>query len=119
MRHHGTAASAAERLGFPGAAALHRAHLGQAAHAVGDPDAPAALQRAESEAERAGDLRLIALVRVMRAEVELASGRRAVAVELLTAADRWFTGAGGGEGADRATELLAGLAADPDRSARV
>ncbi len=111
VRHHGTAAAAAQRLGFPGATALHRAHLGQSAHALGDPDAPATLHRAEAEAERAGDLRLVALVRVMRAEVELARGDRATAVELLTAADRWFTGAGGGEGAARAAELLAELGA--------
>ena len=63
-RHHARAVGSADALGFPGAAALHRAHLGRAQHAAGDPAAVATLRQAADEAERGGDLRLLAGTRV-------------------------------------------------------
>lgn len=41
------------------------------------------------------------------AEVLLSTGERAAARDLLVAADRWYTGAEGGDGAARAADLLA------------
>ena len=105
-RHHERAAAATERLGFPGATALHLLHLAKAQLAADDPAAAATLERAAAGAERAGDRRLLTQTRVTRAELLLAAGHRAAAHELLVAADRWYTESGAGEGAELARELL-------------
>jgi hypothetical protein len=112
-RHHGFAAEAAERLGFEGAAALHRVQLGRAQHAAGDPAAAETLRRAVVEARAAGDRRLTAMAQVAQAEVLLAAGKRSAALGLLEAADRWYAEAGAGEGAELAAALLATLRAEP------
>jgi len=105
-RHHGRAAAATERLGFPGATAMHLMHLAKAQLAAGDPAAAATLERATAGARQAGDERLLTQTRVTRAQLLLAAGRRDAARELLVAADRWYTANGSGEGADLAAELL-------------
>ena len=105
-RHHARAAAATERLGFPGATALHLLHLAKAQLADDDPAAAATLERATAGAEQAGDLRLLTQTRVTRAELLLADGHRAAARDLLVAADRWYREFGEGEGADLARELL-------------
>jgi len=105
-RHHARAAAATERLGFPGATALHLLHLAKAQLAADDPAAAATLERATAGAEQAGDLRLLTQTRVTRAELLLADGHRAAARDLLVAADRWYREFGAGEGADLARELL-------------
>ena len=105
-RHHARAAAATERLGFPGATALHLLHLAKAQLAADDPAAAATLERATAGAEQAGDLRLLTQTRVTRAQLLLADGRRAAARDLLVAADRWYAESGAGEGADLARELL-------------
>ena len=102
-RHHSRAAEQAAALGFTGAAALHRSHLGRAQHAAGDPAAVDTLREAADEADRAGDLRLLASVRVALAQVLLAAGDQDEARELLEAADRWYAAAGAGE---RRTQVL-------------
>ena len=105
-RHHGRAAATTERLGFPGASALHLLHLAKAQLAAGSSAAAATLERATAGAERAGDRRLLTQTRVTRAELLLADGHRAAARELLIAADRWYGEFGAGEGAELARELL-------------
>ena len=105
-RHHARAAAATERLGFPGATALHLLHLAKAQLAADDPAAGATVERAAAGAERAGDRRLLTQTRVTRAELLLADGHRDAARELLVAADRWYSEFGAGEGADLARELL-------------
>jgi len=108
-RHHAHAVGSADALGFPGAAALHRAHLGRAQHAAGDPAAVATLRQAADEAERGGDLRLLATARVALAQALLSDGDRDAARELLEAADRWYAASGAGDDAALAADLLAGL----------
>ncbi|GAA1862862.1 BTAD domain-containing putative transcriptional regulator [Pseudonocardia ailaonensis] len=106
--HHERAAESAAALGFPGAAALHRVHLGRARHAAGDPAAETTLREATAAAEQTGDHRLLAEARVRLAEVLLAGPDpdHAEIRALLTAADRWFTLAGPGDGADEVAPLL-------------
>jgi hypothetical protein len=111
-RHHGHAAESAAGLGFDGAAALHLAHLGQAQHDAGDPAAADTLRRAIAGAERAGDLRLLAMTRVTQAKVLRTAGDRAAASELLVAANRWYAESGAGDGAELAADLLADLRAE-------
>ena len=106
-RHHARAAAATERLGFPGATALHLLHLAKAQLAADDPAAAATLERATAGAEQAGDRRLLTQTRVTRAELLLADGHRAAARDLLVAADRWYREFGAGEGAELARQLLA------------
>ena len=89
-RHHARAAAATERLGFPGATAMHLLHLAKAQLAADDPAAAATLERATAGAEQAGDERLLTQTRVTRAELLLAAGHRDAARELLVAADRWY-----------------------------
>jgi predicted ATPase/DNA-binding SARP family transcriptional activator len=114
-RHHGHAAESAERLGFAGAAALHRAHLGRAQHEAGDPAAEGTLRRAVRSAEQVGDPRLLAESRARLAEVLLAGSAapgddtKGEALALLRSADRWFSLAGPGDGADVVARLLAEL----------
>ena len=117
-RHHAHAVDSATALGFPGAAALHRSHLGRAQHAAGDPAAVETLREAVDEADRAGDLRLLATVRVALAQVRLAAGDRDEARQLLEAADRWYAAAGAGDDAALAAELLARLRSE-DTTTRV
>ena len=106
-RHHARAAAATDRLGFPGATALHLLHLAKAQLAADDPAAAATLERATAGAEQAGDRRLLTQTRVTRAELLLADGHRAAARDLLVAADRWYREFGAGEGAELARQLLA------------
>jgi predicted ATPase len=77
-RHHRFAAEAADRLGFGGAAALHRVQLGRAQHLAGDAGAVGTLDRAVAGARVAGDRRLLAMAQVAQAEVLRASGDRHV-----------------------------------------
>ena len=112
-RHHGSAAEAADRLGFDGAAALHRVQLGRAQHGSGDPAAEPTVRRAVDQARAAGDRRLLALAQVAHAEVLLAAGERSAALASVEAADRWYAEAGAGEGADVAAALLAALRSEP------
>jgi hypothetical protein len=108
-RHHGRAAEQAGTLGFTGAAALHRSHLGRAQHAAGDPAAADTLRAAAVDAERGGDPRLLAAVRVALAQVLLAADGRDEARQLLEAADRWYTASGAGDEAAVAADILAEL----------
>jgi predicted ATPase/DNA-binding SARP family transcriptional activator len=111
--HHARAARSAENHGFPGAAALHLTNLGRAQHGGRDPAAATTLRDAVAAAEREGDLRLLAVVRVALAEVLLSAGDRAGARELLVRADRWYAASGAGDGAAHAAGLLAALDAGP------
>jgi hypothetical protein len=63
-RHHWCAAAATERLGFPGATAMHLMHLAMAQLAGDDPAAAATLERATAGAREAGDQRLLTQTRV-------------------------------------------------------
>jgi predicted ATPase/DNA-binding SARP family transcriptional activator len=114
-RHHAHAAASAAALGFGGAAALHLADLGRAQHRGGDPAAADTLRRAVEAAEAEGDLRLVAGARVSLAEVLDAAGDRSAALDLLMAADRWYTEAGAGDGAALAARLLSTLRAEDDQ----
>ncbi|WP_448640870.1 AfsR/SARP family transcriptional regulator [Geodermatophilus sp. URMC 63] len=111
-RHHGHAAEAADRLGFGGAAALHRVQLGRAQHHGGDPGAADTLRRAVAGAQLAGDRRLLALAQVAQAEVLRGAGERAEARDLLEAAHRWYSESGAGEGAALAACLRATVRAE-------
>jgi hypothetical protein len=111
-RHHRFAAEAADRLGFVGAAALHRVQLGRAQYLSGDPRAADTLDRAAAGARLAGDRRLLAMAQVAQAEVLRAAGERAAALTLLETADRWYRESGAGEGADLAAGLLAEVRAE-------
>ena len=93
--------------GFVGAAALHLSHLGRAQHDSGDPAAASTLHRAMDGAEQAGDLRLLAGIRVALAAVLRGTGDRPAAHSLLVAATRWYALSGAWEGAALAACLLA------------
>ncbi len=67
------------------------------------------MQRAIAGAEHAGDLRLLAAARVIRAEILLAAGDRSAAREQLVVANRWYAESGAGDGAKLAADLLASL----------
>ncbi len=110
--HHGDAAESADRLGFGGAAALHRVHLGRAQHRVGDPAAADTLHRAVAGAQLAGDRRLLTLAHVAQAEVLRGTGDRPAARTLLDAAHRWYDESGAGEGALLAACLRATMRAE-------
>jgi tetratricopeptide (TPR) repeat protein len=111
-RHHGHAAESADRLGFGGAAALHRVQLGRAQHQGGDPTAAETLQLAVAGAQLAGDRRLLAMAQVAQAEVLRDAGSRPKARELLEAAHRWYSESGAGEGAALAACLRATMRAE-------
>jgi predicted ATPase/DNA-binding SARP family transcriptional activator len=111
-RHHGAAAESADRLGFGGAAALHRVQLGRAQHQAGDSTAADTLQRAVAGAHLAGDRRLLALAHVAQAEVLRSAGDRPAARNLLETAHRWYTESGAGEGAALAACLRATMRAE-------
>ncbi|ODU03673.1 MAG: hypothetical protein ABS81_13350 [Pseudonocardia sp. SCN 72-86] len=66
------------------------------------------MRRAVDEAERAGDMRLLAMAWVALAEASIAAGDDA-ARGLLTSALTFYAEAGAGDGADHAAELLATL----------
>jgi predicted ATPase/DNA-binding SARP family transcriptional activator len=111
-RHHGDAAESAGRLGFGGAAALHRVQLGRAQHHGGDPAAADTLQRAVAGAQLAGDRRLLAMAQVAQADVLRHAGDRPAARSLLDAAHRWYDESGAGEGAALAACLRATMRAE-------
>jgi predicted ATPase/DNA-binding SARP family transcriptional activator len=116
--HHRFAAESADRLGFAGAAALHRVQLGRAQLDTGDPAAAETLERAADGARLAGDRRLLAMAQVAQAEALAAAGDRPAARLLMEAADDWYRESGGGEGAVLATGLLAALRADDGKPAQ-
>jgi predicted ATPase len=111
-RHHGFAAESADRLGFGGAAALHRVQLGRAQQQAGDPAAADTLQRAVDGAQLAGDRRLLALAQVAQADVLRSAGDRPAARTLLETANRWYAESGAGEGAALAACLRATMRAE-------
>ncbi|WP_138733416.1 AfsR/SARP family transcriptional regulator [Modestobacter excelsi] len=111
-RHHRYAAESADRLGFGGAAALHRVQLGRAQRQGGDPGAADTLHRAVAGAQLAGDRRLLALAQVAQAEVLRDAGDRPAARTLLDAAHHWYTESGAGEGAALAACLRATMRAE-------
>jgi predicted ATPase/DNA-binding SARP family transcriptional activator len=111
-RHHGSAAESADRLGFGGAAALHRVQLGRAQCQAGDPAAADTLQRAVDGAQLAGDRRLLTLAQVAQAEVLRSAGDRPAARTLLETAHRWYAESGAGEGAALAACLRATMRAE-------
>jgi predicted ATPase/DNA-binding SARP family transcriptional activator len=111
-RHHGHAAESADRLGFIGAAALHRVQLGRAQHQAGDPAAADTLQQGVAGAQLAGDRRLLALAQVAQAEVLRSAHDRLAARNLVETAHRWYVEAGGGEGAALAACLRATMRAE-------
>jgi hypothetical protein len=111
-RHHSAAAESADRLGFGGAAGLHRVHLGRAQHRAGEPAAADTLQRAADAAQLAGDRRLLALAQVAQADVLRGAGDRPAARALLETAHRWYAESGAGEGAAVAACLRATMRAE-------
>jgi predicted ATPase/DNA-binding SARP family transcriptional activator len=111
-RHHGSAAESADRLGFGGAAALHRVQLGRAQCQAGDPAAADTLQRAVDGAQLARDRRLLTLAQVAQAEVLRSAGDRPAARTLLETAHRWYAESGAGEGAALAACLRATMRAE-------
>ena len=108
-RHHGQAARSAERLGFAGSAAHHRTQLGAAQLRAGDPAAVTTLEEALRGADRAGDLRQLAMTRVALAEALLAVGERGRARTTVEAARRWYAASGAGDGTRLADCLLAAI----------
>jgi tetratricopeptide (TPR) repeat protein len=108
-RHHGHAAESAERLGFAGSAAHHRTQLGAAQLQAGDPAAVATLEEALRGADRAGDLRQLAMTRVALAQALLATGARDRAHAQVDAARRWYAASGAGDGSRLADCLHAAI----------
>jgi predicted ATPase/DNA-binding SARP family transcriptional activator len=91
------AADAAERLGFTGQAALHRASWARCLAAAGGDAAREAHERALAEAGAVGDGRLAASVRLHLAQLLRAAGEPERAVTLLRENERWYAAAGGGD----------------------
>lgn len=111
--HLRAAVDASGRLGFRAAQALHLANLARSLDLAGDAEQAAAIYReAVDTALAVRDLRIVALARTGLGRLLLARGDRAGAEEAITAADRWYAAAGGGEGALLAGALAAALAAD-------
>lgn len=111
--HLRAAVEASARLGFRAAQALHLTNLARSLELGGDGRAAAATYREAADAALAArDLRIVALARTGLGRQLRARGDRPGAEEAITAADRWFTGAGGGEGAVLAGALAAALAAE-------
>jgi predicted ATPase/DNA-binding SARP family transcriptional activator len=105
------AATASERLGFLGQAALHLTTLGRVEQRAGNNEAAIdTLNRAIVAANTSGDLRITATARVHMARVLRASGEHDTARTLLEQADRWYRLSGGGDGALRTQCLLASIA---------
>ncbi len=121
--HLRAAVEASGRLGFRAAQALHLTNLARSLELGGDGEAAAATYREAAEAALAArDLRIVALARTGLGRQLRARGDRPGAEEAITAADHWFTRAGGGEGAVLAGALAAALAAengDPTAPARL
>lgn len=107
------AATAAGRLGFPATEAYHLSHLGRVLHQAGDDKAAiTTLQRSIEIGETTGDLRVAALAAVRLGRVLRGTGDRIAARAALDDADRWYQGAGGGDGALLAACLLAAMDAE-------
>jgi tetratricopeptide (TPR) repeat protein len=107
------AAHSAEILGFEAAQAHHLLNLGRAELQSGDATSSrVTLERAINLADGCGDARTAAGARTHLAQLLRDTGDTTAAVELAERAARWFDAAGGGDGADHATELLAGLRSD-------
>jgi tetratricopeptide (TPR) repeat protein len=111
--HLAIAAHAAGTLGFDAAQAHHLLNLGRALLQAGEPTASrATLEQAIDIAQRCGDARTVAFARTRLAQVLRATGDTATALESVGRAVKWFTTAGGGDGARLADYLLAALHAD-------
>jgi tetratricopeptide (TPR) repeat protein len=111
--HLARAADAAHRLGFAAAGALHLTNLGRAQQQGADPQAAiATLERAIDIALAAGDVRIVALARARLGRVLRVLDRPDAARAQVLAARRWFTAAGGGDGALLADHLAAALDVD-------
>lgn len=111
--HLRAAVDASGRLGFRAAQALHLANLARSLDLAGEAEQAAATYREAVDAALAvRDLRIVALARTGLGRLLLSRGDRAGAEEAITAADRWYAAAGGGEGALLAGALAAALAAD-------
>ena len=113
VRHLERAEAAAGALGFEAAQAHHLLNLGRAhhdSHAV--PDARRSLGHAVDLATRCGDERTAAGAWIQLARLDREAGDLPTALERIQYAVRWFDGAGGGDGAAVAHDLLAELEAD-------
>jgi predicted ATPase/DNA-binding SARP family transcriptional activator/predicted negative regulator of RcsB-dependent stress response len=111
--HLERAAAAAHTLGFAAAEAYHLTNLGRAQQQSGDERAAAAtLERAIDAAHATGDRRMAAMARVRLGRVLRALGQRQSARAVVQSAQRWYSAAGGGDGADLAEYVLAALDAD-------
>jgi predicted ATPase/DNA-binding SARP family transcriptional activator len=107
LRH---ASEAAHRLGYAATEGYHLATLGRVLYDAGD-DALAIieLRRAIDVGREARELRLVALARAHLGAALARSGDVAGARDEASAADHWFRSAGGGQGADVASAVLAAV----------
>jgi tetratricopeptide (TPR) repeat protein len=104
LRH---AADAAHRLGYAATEGYHLATLGRVLRDAGDDEAAiAALRDAISVGREARELRLVALARAHLGALLASSGDLVGARDEAAAADHWFRSAGGGQGADVASEVI-------------
>jgi predicted ATPase/DNA-binding SARP family transcriptional activator len=111
--HLRRAADATRRLGFTAAEAHHLTSLGRVQQQSGDQQAAiTTLQRAIETAHTIGDLRTAAIAGVRLGCVQRAAGDRRSARTVVQSAQRWYRGAGGGDGAILAEYLAAALDAD-------
>jgi tetratricopeptide (TPR) repeat protein len=111
--HLERAADATHKLGFVAAEAHHLANLGRAQEQRGDRQAAiATLQRAIETAHATGDLRTGALAGARLGRVLRSAGQRQPARDIARLAQRWYSTAGGGDGAALAEYVLAALDAD-------
>lgn len=111
--HLRRAADASERLGFRGVRALHLANLGRVLQlAADDAGALDALTEAIDVGREIRDLRTVALARVRLGRLLRAMGDHDGARAALAAADHWYRGAGGGDGAKLAACLSAAIDAE-------
>ncbi|HSO65854.1 MAG TPA: hypothetical protein VLQ78_12215, partial [Ornithinibacter sp.] len=113
VEHLHRAAATAGALGFEAAQAHHVLNLGRAQHDSGEVGAArASLERAVDIARRCGDARTAAVARTHLARLLDERGETVAALGLAASAVAWFEGAGGGDGAALAQDLLAHLRAD-------
>ena len=91
------AAEAAQRLGFAGQAALHRASLARCLARAGDPGAEGAFERALTDATAVADGRLQASVRLQLARLLRSRGDTERAATLVEQNAYWYARSGGGD----------------------
>ncbi len=93
------AADESQHLGFVGQRALHLATLARVLQRAGHTeDAAATFDQAIAASGACGDRRLAATARLNLARLHRADGDRTAALDLLQQNQRWYDGAGGGEG---------------------